>query len=116
MCTRFNIDRADYNPILEEIIERATSTSLARRFMEKLSKPLVTVGEVRPTDVAAVVAPDRNGEKAFFPMKWGFSIPGSKSPLINARSETAAVKPTFADSWKGAGAPSRHHGTLNGNT
>ena len=100
MCTRFNIDRADYNSVLEEIIERAASTFLAKRFMEKLSKPLVTEGEVRPTNVAAVVAPDKHGEKAFFPMKWGFTIPGSKSPLINARCETAAVKPTFSDSWK----------------
>ncbi len=100
MCTRFNIDRSDYNSVLEEIINQAASTPLAKRFMEKLSKPLVTEGEVRPTDVAAVVAPDKHGAKSVFPMKWGFTIPGSKSPLINARSETAAVKPTFAESWK----------------
>lgn len=100
MCTRFNIDRADYNPVLNEIIEKAASTPLAHRFMEKLSKPLVTEGEVRPTDVAAVVAPDRHGKKAVFPMKWGFTLSGSRSPIINARCETAAVKPTFAESWK----------------
>lgn len=100
MCTRFNIDRADYSPVLEKIIKQAASTALARRFMEKLSKPLMTEGEVRPTDVAAVVAPDRHGEKAVFPMKWGFSIPGNRSPLINARSETASIKPTFSESWR----------------
>ncbi len=100
MCTRFNIDRADCNPFLEEIIKRASSTPLAQRFMEKFSKPLITEGEVRPTDVAAVVAPDKHGKKAVFPMKWGFTIPGNRSPIINARCETAAVKPTFAESWK----------------
>ena len=33
-------------------------------------------------------------------MKWGFTLPGNKQPLINARVETAADKPTFSESWR----------------
>ncbi len=33
-------------------------------------------------------------------MKWGFTLPGSKQPLVNARVETAADKPTFSESWR----------------
>jgi putative SOS response-associated peptidase YedK len=52
---------------------------------------------MRPTDVVPVIAPNRHGERAVFPMKWGFS---GKTLLINARSETAAVKPTFKEAWQ----------------
>ena len=62
-------------------------------------------GEVAPTDVVPVLAPNRAGVQAVFPMKWGFTLPASgagKAPplMINARTETAAVKPLFRDSWQ----------------
>ena len=56
-----------------------------------------TYGEIRPTDVVPVIAPNRNGNRAVFPMKWGFS---GKTLLMNARAETAAEKPTFQESWE----------------
>ncbi len=55
-----------------------------------------TAGEILPTDVVPVIAPDRNGERAVYPMKWGYT---GKSLLINARSETAAQKMTFREDW-----------------
>jgi putative SOS response-associated peptidase YedK len=58
---------------------------------------ITTAGEVRPTDVVPVIAPNRKGERAVFPMKWGFS---GRSLLLNARVETAASKPTFKESWE----------------
>jgi putative SOS response-associated peptidase YedK len=59
---------------------------------------ILTSGEIRPTNVVPVIAPDRHGRKVVFPMKWGFQIPG-RSLVVNARVETAAQKPTFQDSW-----------------
>ena len=44
-----------------------------------------------------VIASDRRGKKAVFPMQWGFSFP-DRPLLINARSETAAQKPLFRES------------------
>lgn len=46
---------------------------------------------VRPSHIAAV-----STSEGLRPMKWGFPPPGGKGALlINARSETAAEKPTF---------------------
>lgn len=100
MCYRFYIDLMnDKEKELREIIRTAEKSLLTDKFRDKLSKPLITSGEVRPTDVAAVIAPGRKRDKAVFPMKWGFSLKGSKQPLVNARVETAATKPTFKNEW-----------------
>ena len=97
MCCRYYIDKDDAE--LAEILESAGKTSLAEKFMVVLSKPMKTDGEIRPTDVVPVIAPGRSVPKAYFPMKWGFTLPGSNTPLVNARVETAAKKPTFKDAW-----------------
>ena len=55
-----------------------------------------TYGEIRPTDVVPVIAPNWSGDRAVYPMKWGYS---GKTLLMNARTETAAEKPTFRDDW-----------------
>ena len=52
--------------------------------------------DIRPTDLAPVIAPDRNGQPAVFPMQWGYN---ARSLLINARVETVAEKPTFREDW-----------------
>ncbi|MBO5550570.1 MAG: SOS response-associated peptidase [Lachnospiraceae bacterium] len=101
MCTRFYIDLMnDKDKEIREVIRAAEQSLLADKFRNKLSKPLVTSGEVRPTDVAAVIAPGRSKAKAVFPMKWGFTLKGIGKPLVNARVETTAIKPTFKDAWR----------------
>ena len=96
MCTRFY---ADIDKELKPFIDEAQSASFAQQMMISLSRPLTMSGEIRPTDIAAVIAPARNGQRAVFPMQWGFSISGMKTPIVNARIESAAEKPTFRDSW-----------------
>ena len=98
MCTRFYIEISSDE--LKEIIEAASNSVLTDRFLKQQARPLITSGEVRPTDVAAVLAPDRNGKRAVYPMKWGFSIKGLNTPTINARTESAALKPSFREAWK----------------
>ena len=87
--------------LLAPIIARALASPLARRFQLEMSKPMVTEGEVRPTDVAPVIAPGKDGRRAVFPMKWGFSvqIDGKVKPVVNARLETAPVKSLFREAW-----------------
>ncbi|MBQ2678954.1 MAG: SOS response-associated peptidase [Firmicutes bacterium] len=96
MCTRFYIE-----PDIEEtraLIAEIKSSKLADKFV-KAGSAILTSGEIRPTNVVPVIAPDRNGRKSAFPMKWGFQIPG-RSLIVNARTESAAQKPTFKESWK----------------
>ena len=57
---------------------------------------ITTYGEVRPTNIVPVIASNRAGARAVFPMKWGFT---GRTLLMNARTETAPVKATFKDAW-----------------
>ena len=95
MCTRFYIEKE--NAELQDIIEAAERSVLTERFLLKLAKPLTKAGEVRPTDLVPVIAPNQKGQRTVFPMKWGFSLPKSTSPVVNARVETASEKPLFKD-------------------
>ena len=92
MCCRY---WAEESPELRAIVEEMNRSPLVRRWHEKTE--IKTCGEIRPTDVVPVIAPNRSGERAVFPMKWGFS---GKTLLMNARSETAGAKPTFKESWE----------------
>lgn len=98
MCTRYYMDDAPKG--LAEIIAKAKASKLADTFLRKLSRPMITNGEVRPTDVVPVIAPNAGKLKTVFPMQWGFKNPQHDSTVFNARVETAATKPTFRDAWK----------------
>lgn len=91
MCCRYLLEES---PELRPIIEAMNRSPLAGRLFPAAS--LRSSGEIRPSDVAPVCAPDRKGSLSVFPMKWGFS---GSSLIINARSETAASRPMFRDSW-----------------
>ena len=94
MCCRYYME---LSPELRPIVEQMNRSPLARKFLETTA--VLSSGEIRPTNVAPAIASNRNGERAVFPMKWGFTVPG-KPLLINARAETAGEKPTFREAWK----------------
>ncbi len=96
MCTRFYIEPETEE--LMEVIEEIRKSLLKRRFL-KAGSAIQTFGEIRPTDVVPVIAPGKDAKRAVFPMRWGFQIPG-RSLVVNARSETAAEKPTFQEAWR----------------
>ena len=101
MCSRYYVE---LSPELRPIIEAARHSSLAAKMVHDLGRPVVTEGEVRPTDIAPVIASNKRGQKTVFPMIWGFQQAEQdhtkrSQPLINARSETAASKPTFRECW-----------------
>ena len=95
MCTRFYVEPDDED--IREIIAQIQGSKLADRFV-RAGSAVRTNGEIRPTDVVPVIAPDRAGEPAVFPMKWGFRLRGN-TLAVNARTETAAEKPSFREAW-----------------
>ena len=92
MCCRY---WAEESPELREIVAEMNRSPLVDKWHKTTG--IKMYGEIRPTDVVPVIAPNRNGNRAVFPMKWGFS---GKSLLMNARVETAASKPTFKEAWE----------------
>ena len=96
MCCRFFLETS---PELRPYLEEADRSTLKERLTGLLGRPLVLEGEARPSDLLPVLAFSRAMVPAVFPMVWGFTVPGSRTSLFNARSETAAVKPTFREAW-----------------
>ena len=94
MCCRYYME---LSPELRPIVEEMNRSPLARKFLERTA--VLSSGEIRPTNVAPAIASNRNGERAVFPMKWGFTVPG-RPLLINARAETAGEKPMFREAWQ----------------
>lgn len=92
MCGRFYIDNT---PEMQSVAEAMNRSPLLEKFAP--SSRVVSRGEIRPSDVAPVIASAKSGRRAVFPMKWGFT---GKTMLINARSETAAVRPLFREAWR----------------
>ena len=104
MCCRFYVEPED--EYFRQMAERIAASPLMSRFRGKLPVNAQGAygGEVAPTSVVPVLAPNRSGEQTVFPMQWGYTLPasGERKPrlIINARSETAAEKPLFRDSWR----------------
>ena len=98
MCTRYALEKD--LPELREIIDAALRSLLAQRFVDTHARPMITDGEVRPTDIVPVIAPDAKGRRAVFPMQWGFLATDNRRTLFNARVETAGERPTFRDAWR----------------
>ena len=97
MCCRYYIEPEDVK--LKQIGDATLNTPLHERFTHRMARPLKTRGEIRPEDLAPVIASSRKGRKAYYPMQWGFNIE-NRPVLPNARMETAATKPLFQDAWR----------------
>ena len=91
MCCRY---WADESPEIREIVEEMNKSPLVEKWQRTTG--ITTYGEVRPTNVVPVIASNRAGARAVFPMKWGFT---GRTLLMNARTETAPDKTTFKDAW-----------------
>ena len=91
MCGRFFLEES---PELRPIVEAMNRSPLLPRFQQH--EKVLSGGEIRPTNVVPAIASSKSGRRTVFPMKWGF---GGTRLLINAKTETAAVKPAFREAW-----------------
>ena len=96
MCTWFY---TDYKT-LENYITRAKKSPLTNEIMLTMSRSTAMTGDIRPTDVAAVIASGRSGNMGVFPMVWGFTSEASSKPIINCCIETAEQKSLWRESWR----------------
>ena len=64
MCTRFYVA---LSPELRPYIEAAQKNRIAEQMMRHLARPMTMTGEIRPTDMAAVIAPNKRGEPLCLP-------------------------------------------------
>lgn len=84
MCGRYNFTDEQLDEI-KQIIKEVN---------ERLYGQKVKTGEVRPTDLAAVLVWDDN-KMVPEPARWGFPKWNGSGTIINARAETALEKPMF---------------------
>ena len=97
MCTRFYVA---LSPELRPYIEAAQKNRIAEQMMRHLARPMTMTGEIRPADMAAVIAPNKRGERSVFPMRWGFYEENLHKPIVNCRIESARIKQLWSESWK----------------
>ena len=91
MCGRYYIAEDDMPEEMARIIEEINR--------KKTPEGMKTSGEIFPSDIVPVLANSRQQDVQPFAMRWGYTFPNSK-PVINARAETAALKPRFKDGMK----------------
>jgi putative SOS response-associated peptidase YedK len=87
MCSRFELNVAPADLMARfGLTAPPDGDATARAALEGLPR-----AEIRPTDRVPVIGPRR------VPMAliWGFHVEWDAKPLINARAETLATKPTF---------------------
>ena len=93
MCGRYEI----YQEVRDEYLEALIKDAL--RVSDKLGAGMKPFGEIRPTDVAPVIAPSALHRRiGAFPMQWGFNHPRRGMLVFNTRMETAPEKDLFVSS------------------
>lgn len=81
MCSRYEVRASP-----EDIIKRFGLVAPSSAFPDCITGP-----EIRPTDSGLVIGTEQTPDI----LPWGLEVSWQKSPVINARAETAAEKPTF---------------------
>lgn len=95
MCMSLRIEPRE----MDEVLIKVRKMKLALDMSIKLGKSLIMSGDLYPADIAPVLAPNKYGQMAIFPMAWGFTYKATPKPLANCRVETADTKTLWKDSW-----------------
>ena len=95
MCMSLRIEPKE----MAEVLIKIRKMSFAQEMSIKLGKSLSMSGDLSPSDIAPVLAPNKQGKIAIFPMAWGFTHEATPKPIANCRVETADRRPMWRDSW-----------------
>ena len=94
MCMSLRIEPRE----MAEVLIKVRKMSFAQDMSVRLGKSLSMSGNLYPSDIAPVLAPNKYGQMAIFPMAWGFTHKSTPKPLANCRVETADRKPLWRHS------------------
>ena len=94
MCMSLRIEPRE----MTEVLIKVRKMSFAQEMSIKLGKSLIMSGDLYPSDIAPVLAPNKYGNMAIFPMACGFTHKAAPKPLANCRVETADSKLLWRDS------------------
>ncbi len=95
MCMSLRIEPKE----MAEVLIKVRKMALAQDMSVRLGKSLSMSGDLYPSDIAPVLAPNKYGQMAIFPMAWGFTHQATPKPIANCRVETADTKALWKDSW-----------------
>ncbi len=85
MCGRYYIAKND----MDEMLAAYVAEALARS--EHMDVPMRFSGEIRPTDIAPVIATSASRRTvSAYPMRWGFRHPTRGMLVFYTRRETAS--------------------------
>ena len=96
MCCRYY---TEMSPELRPIVEAAKKSKLYRDHIGTFARPVMEEGEISPGMLVSVLASSKSGKKTAYPMIWGYHVDGIARLIVNARTETAAEKKMFRESW-----------------
>ena len=83
-------DSPELHPITEELMR----SPLVAKWRK--TQAVVTKGLIEPGMVVPVIAPNKQGRSAVFPMKWGFQ---EQTRITEVKTEAAAAMPVFKECW-----------------
>ena len=95
MCMSLRIEPKE----MAEVFIKVRKMALAQDMSVRLGKSLSMSGDLYPSDIAPVLAPNKYGKMAIFPMACGFTHQATTKPLANCRLETADTKALWRDFW-----------------
>ena len=81
MCMSLRIEPKE----MAEVLIKIRKMALAQEMSVKLGKSLSMSGDLYPADIAPILAPNKYGQMAIFPMAWGFTHQATPRPLANCR-------------------------------
>ena len=95
----------DPTPQLRQILDKAYRSPLANRMLVVLGQPLNKDGDMKPGDIAPVIATSNKSKLTYFPMIWGYSMPEDpktrrSEPLLQARIETVANSTAWRENYE----------------
>ena len=95
----------DPTPQLRQILDKAYRSHLANRMLVVLGQPLKKDGDIKPGDIAPVIATSNKSKLTYFPMIWGYSMPEDPKtrrtePLLQARIETVVSSTAWRENYE----------------